>query len=334
MTTISPEESEVAQLLLAEGAILGELHISANQWTDALEGKLFPVMLGETHCHVWLPESDWQMWCEGMIGSSDQDTIDPLLLSGIAEWGMSPLILSTSAKMLRPMTGPARCSILPDRITLIFSWQIEHYRFRALLFDWPTTYFRAIAGQILPQVRPRRLLPPVAFSCFVGWCEVSINELNRLSLGVGLCMRAFGDLRAGELVLQLTAERVARVCIEMEGQMKINELVEDVESLLIADCDDTHSPPLGLINIDELPQKLLVEVGQVEIAIGVLRTLSEGDLLPAEATFSSEVKLRLNGRVIGQGELVGCDDRFLVRVTRWYLSPVPLPQEWEDTVIT
>ncbi|WP_145558811.1 YscQ/HrcQ family type III secretion apparatus protein [Yersinia mollaretii] len=334
MPKILPEESEIARLLPSEGMALGDLHICTRQWTNAQEGIVFSVMLGKTACEIWLLGSDWQAWCEGMIGSSAPESVDACLLFGIAEWGLSPLIAASGAEMLRSISDPIRYSILPDQIALTFSWQIEHYQFHTLLFNWPTTYFQTITKQVLPRARSLRLLPPIPFACYSGWCLASFSELRNVSVGMGLRMHAFGDLRAGDGVLLLLTGIAARVCMESEERMKINELVQDVESLMQEERDHTDCLQSVAVDIDDLPQKVLVEVGQVDISLGALRSLCEGDLLPAEAQFSSEVKLRLNGRVIGLGELIGCGDSFLVRVSYWYLNAPEQPYIQEDTVNT
>ncbi|EEB0004262.1 FliM/FliN family flagellar motor switch protein, partial [Salmonella enterica subsp. enterica serovar Schwarzengrund] len=35
--------------------------------------------------------------------------------------------------------------------------------------------------------------------------------------------------------------------------------------------------------------------------------------------FAPEVTIRVNDRIIGQGELIACGNEFMVRITRWYL---------------
>ncbi|EFS7613174.1 YscQ/HrcQ family type III secretion apparatus protein, partial [Salmonella enterica] len=48
--------------------------------------------------------------------------------------------------------------------------------------------------------------------------------------------------------------------------------------------------------------------------------LKTGDVLPVGGCFAPEVTIRINDRVIGQGELIACGNEFMVRITRWYLS--------------
>lgn len=331
---MTPNEGEVAKYLPVEGVTLGVLHVAVQEWQSAQPGVVFAVTLGETACDIWLPESDWQMWCEETIGSSDSNAIDPLLLAGVAEWGLSPLLTASNAVMAYPKSYPRSCSTLPDQLALTFSWQIELHRFSALLFGWPMTYFQSIADRVMPVVRPRHLLPSAAFACYGGGCSLSLCELRGLNIGDGVRIQTFGNLRAGELIVLLSAGVAARVNFGLESNMQISELVQDVESLLIEERDEVDNLQSLSVNIDDLPQMLLVEVGQVDISLGALRALSVGDILPADARFGTEVRLRLNGRVVGAGELVGCGDSFLVRISRWYLSPAEVAQTQVDTVNT
>jgi len=313
-------EYELASCLPAEGITLHEVNIALTKWECAQSGRVFAVTLGETECDVWLPESVWQTWCEAVIGCSDANLIDPLLLAGIAEWGLSPLLSASDVRMTRSNGYPRSCSCLPQ-LALTFSWQIDHHHFSALLLGWPAIYFQSIAKQEIPAVRPIHLLPPLAFPCYAGWCSLLLSELRGLNVGDGVRMQTFGNIRAGEFILSLSSDLVARVNFGLENNMQINELVQNVESLLIEEQDELDGQQPQPMSIDELPQRLLVEVGVVDVSLGDLRVLSVGDLLPADVRFGTEVRLKLSGRIIGTGELVGCGDSFLVRINRWYLKP-------------
>lgn len=321
MTLISCEESDLAGMLQTERMDLGALHVAAQRWTDSPQGRLFSVTAEDTLCGVWLAESNWQRWCEGTLGTSSEKEIDAQLLAGIAEWGLSPLLQASGAILHNGPGEPRRCSILNQYVALVFSWQIDGYAFRCVLFGWPTTWFRNIARQVSPGVRPVRLLPPVAFACYAGWCQASMYEMTSIGTGTGLRMSPFGRPRDGELVVLLATGSAARIRIEEGGEVKIEELANDMESLLAEDSDRTGPASPLSYQLDSLPQKLLVEVGQIDIALGTLRTLREGDLIATEARLSPDVKLRLNGRVIGEGELIACGDSFLVRVTQWFVHP-------------
>lgn len=334
MTLISSEESNLAGMLQTEGIELGALHVAAQRWTDSPQGRLFSVTAEDTQCAVWLAENDWLRWCEGTLGTASEKEVDGQLLAGIAEWGLLPLLQASGAKLHNPPGEPGRCSMLKQYVAVVFAWQIDGYEFRCVLFGWPTTWFRAIAQQISPGVRPVRLLPPMAFACYAGWCQASVHEMTSIGPGTGLRMSPFGRPRDGELVVLLATGSAARIRIEEGGEVKIETLVNDMESLLAEDSDRAGSASPLSYHLDSLPQKLLVEVGQIDIALGTLRTLREGDLIATEARLSPDVKLRLNGSVIGQGELIACGERFLVRITQWFVYPSDAQSPGEDTVNT
>lgn len=332
---ISSEESALAGIVQAEGAAFGALHIAAQCRNDSPEGRLFSVTAeDDTPCGIWLAESDWQQWCEGMLGTSSDQEVDPRLLTGIAEWALSPLLQAGGAKLHDLAGAPGHCSMLSQYVAVVFIWQIDGYTFRCVLFGWPATWFRTIAQQIRPGSRPVRLLPPVSFACYAGWCQVSVHEMAGFGPGTGLRMNPFGHLRDGELVVRLAAGNAARIQIEEGGDVKIEALINDMESLLAEDCDCADTTPPLSYHLDSLPQKLLVEAGQIDIDLGRLRTLREGDLIAAEARLSSGVKLRLNGCVIGQGELIASGDSFLVRITQWFVQSSDDLNIGEDRVNT
>lgn len=332
MTRVSPEEGDVIAMLPAEGANLGALHIAPQLWAESRMGRLFSVTMEDILCHVWLAEIDWQKWCEGTLGTYSEKDIDPQLLTDIAEWGLSPLLQTSGAKLHYSPGKPVYCSMLKNYVAVVFGWQIDGYPFRAVLFGWPATWFRTVVQQIPPRIRPVHLLPPIAFTCYAGWCLASVHEMRFICSGTGLRMNPFGRLRDGEFVILLATGKAARVCIEQEGYVEIKELADDMESLLAEEGDDSSSPLS--FNLDSLPQKLLIEVGQIDITFGSLKTLREGDLIATETRLSSEVKLRLNGRVIGLGELIACGDSFLVRVTQWFLHSADTLVADEDKVNT
>ncbi|HGY3147850.1 TPA: YscQ/HrcQ family type III secretion apparatus protein [Morganella morganii] len=334
MMQISAEESSLAGIVQTEGMAFGALHVAAQCWTGSPEGRLFSVTAEDIPCGIWLAESDWQQWCEGTLGTASDQEADPCLLAGIAEWGLSPLLQASGATLHNLPGTPGHCSMLSQYIAVVFAWQIDGYTFRCVLFGWPANWFRTLAEQISPCVRPVRLLPPVAFACYAGWCQVSVQEMKGIGPGAGLRMNPFSHLREGELVVLPVTGSAVRIRIEEGGEVKTEALINDMESLLAEDCDRADTAPPLSYHLDSLPQKLLVEAGQIDIDLGRLRTLREGDLIATGARLSPDVTLRLNGCVIGQGELIACGDSFLVRITRWFVHPSDDVNTNEDTVNT
>lgn len=318
MLNIQNEERQLADLLSAQAVTLGELQLSMCEW-PAQEGIAFAVNSQGTDCVIWLPANLWQTWCKGLLGTAETSEVDPLLLAGIAEWGLSPL-LRASETILTPMSPPLPCSNLPDQIALTISWRTEQSDFRAMLFGWPPSYLKGIAGQITPAIRQIHPTPPIIFPLYLGWCQLSLAELVAVEPGVGIRITCFGDAKAGIFAIQLPGGISALVSLTAENTMKFNELVQDIESLLAQEREVQALEVDQGVNLDCLPQTLLVEVGQAQVELGQLRQLKEGDILPVGGSFSACVTLRMNGRAVGRGELICCGDLFLVRIARWYLK--------------
>jgi type III secretion protein Q len=81
--------------------------------------------------------------------------------------------------------------------------------------------------------------------------------------------------------------------------------IDMTESAIGPDLDST---------LDELPMKLVCQVGSVELSLAQLRELGEGSLLPLAAPTGDGVDLMVNGRRIGQGQLVKIGDGLGVRL--------------------
>lgn len=146
-----------------------------------------------------------------------------------------------------------------------------------------------------------------------------LAEVGSIQTGVGVRFNCFGDARVGSFAIELPGGVSARVSLTAEECMRFDELAGDIETLLGENNENLSNKTTAPINLDELPQILLFEVGKMTVELGRLRQLQEGDILPASEHFTPEVTLRLNGKVVGRGELVLSGDDFLVRITRWYL---------------
>ena len=67
-------------------------------------------------------------------------------------------------------------------------------------------------------------------------------------------------------------------------------------------------------SLDELPLKLVCQVGTVELSLAQLREMGEGSLLQLTPQMHDGVDLLVNGRRIGQGQLVKMGDGLGVRL--------------------
>jgi flagellar motor switch/type III secretory pathway protein FliN len=70
-------------------------------------------------------------------------------------------------------------------------------------------------------------------------------------------------------------------------------------------------------NLESLPLRLYVVVGDREFTLAEIQALSPGAILEFEATKSDPVRLMVNGKIVGDGEMVEIDGKLGVKIVRW-----------------
>ena len=65
----------------------------------------------------------------------------------------------------------------------------------------------------------------------------------------------------------------------------------------------------------DVPVEVCVELGRVRVSLGELLALGPGALLELDQAADAPVEIRVNGTLVGHGELVVIDGDFGVRVT-------------------
>jgi type III secretion protein Q len=71
-------------------------------------------------------------------------------------------------------------------------------------------------------------------------------------------------------------------------------------------------------DLDDLPLRVVFEVGRLELSLGDLRQMAPGTVLPLGRPFDEALDIMANGRRIGRGEIVRIGDSLGVRVTRLF----------------
>ena len=70
-------------------------------------------------------------------------------------------------------------------------------------------------------------------------------------------------------------------------------------------------------DIAGLPLRVHVVVGEREFTLAEVQSLSPGTIVELEASKSDPVRLMVNGKILGDGELVDVEGKLAVRVLRW-----------------
>jgi type III secretion protein Q len=71
-------------------------------------------------------------------------------------------------------------------------------------------------------------------------------------------------------------------------------------------------------NFDDIPVKLLFELGRIELSLAEIRQLALGAIVPISRPLEDSVDILANGRRIGRGSLVQVGDSLGIRITRLF----------------
>lgn len=152
------------------------------------------------------------------------------------------------------------------------------------------------------------------FSVETGEAGLSIAELRSLNPG-DVVMLDDWPHRQARLVLQ---GRCLHARAELDGNtLKLLEqpiaLNFPKEHPMTGSAESATSQSLDSL-LDDLPLKLVCQVGSVELSLAQLRELGTGSLVQLTPQLHEGVDLMVNGRRVGQGQLVRIGDGLGVRL--------------------
>jgi len=75
-----------------------------------------------------------------------------------------------------------------------------------------------------------------------------------------------------------------------------------------------HDPDPGDSDLDDLPVRLVFELGRVELSLGELQRLAPGALVPLARPVDEPLDIMANGRRLGRGTLVQIGENLGVRI--------------------
>jgi len=318
LLTVSPEERETIRDFSGRAAMTGEVTffpadsalmrnvLVQSVSTDGRKGALF------------LSAESWKSWCEGMLGTAQLAGVNAFLLADMTAAVLRPLSDAAAVMPDGPLClNPA--TFLSGQLVMMADWTVEGYAFRA-----------AITGPAVAALQEKRPQPEshglsgeadahVRLPVYAGGAVLPLRDIGQLSPGDGVFFSPFTDLCSRQFLVGFPDGKAAELYHYQEEYWTVETVAENLSDYMTGYNDDGQSPSSAALVLDEIPQMLLVELGQATLSLKESMTIQEGDILPATVSFTPEVTLRLNGRTAGYGELVLCESRFLVRIKRWLL---------------
>ncbi|MFC7206480.1 type III secretion system cytoplasmic ring protein SctQ [Comamonas endophytica] len=184
---------------------------------------------------------------------------------------------------------------------------------------------------------------PLTLRLDIGYATVSVQELQQLGLGDVLPMER--SLVSAERVLWLQAPGAGGLHVHlpaMPAETAATEVFpDDAQSLEPARearaapfltvvqpwtpaMPTPENPPADAAGFDAIPVRLSFDLGEISLALAEVRALQPGQAIRLEHPVASAVRIRANGALIGEGELVEIDGQLGVSISRLF-APKPAP---------
>lgn len=175
-------------------------------------------------------------------------------------------------------------------------------------------FLAGLAHRRKPQPRVSADLLSFAGAVAIASTQLPLNTLRGLSVGdVVLVPLSAADRANGYCEVWLAGRRLA-------AARRVGETLTLSRMNVSTDSKTPAGSPSASLQVDELPVQLLFDVGQIDVSVGLLRTLGEGHTFQLPSAPANLVTIRANGREIGQGELVEIGEKMGVRIVSWSLS--------------
>ncbi len=141
-----------------------------------------------------------------------------------------------------------------------------------------------------------------------GYVDLSADEMTQVGLGDVLLMQ-----QAGSVILPGCGEWIFLSEGSNSNRFRIDKYFERSAFVDSGETSVSTARP----NLEALPLRLHVVVGERDFTLAEIQGLGPGAILEFEATKSDPVRLVVNGKVLGDGEMVEVDGKLGVKIVRW-----------------
>ncbi|CNG26038.1 YscQ/HrcQ family type III secretion apparatus protein [Yersinia similis] len=312
LTNLTPE-------LLALSTLIGSGRHTAGVSVALMEvdgeGVYLPLHYGGQECGLWLSQSCWQHWLDTTLATDNPRLLTAELVIAMANWAVTPL-LAPFADLVALAEPPQKRS-LPMQWAVTVAFELEEQQITGVLLDWPQA---ALADTLSHWPREAVIAPDFSWQSglVAGWCRLSLRQLRQLGPGDGLRLSMAAELDEEACWLWHYASPQIYIKLEDGNKMTVQQINEDSDPLV---CGNTaESPPLVAVQLEDLPQTLVMEIGRLTLPLSDIKQLAVGQTLACQTHCYGEVNIRLHGQSVGRGSLLRCDEQLVVRIAQWGLQ--------------
>jgi type III secretion system YscQ/HrcQ family protein len=222
-----------------------------------------------------------------------------------------------------PPSGASSGSNSGDGISLSFA--LMESSMQPVLRGWvrttPEVWQSMDFSRVTTLAMHRHGAVPARLSIEAGRCRLTARELR--SLGVGDALRPMRRLPSGSPGMQVLLTNVSgrfALCAYVEGDELVLEkhVNTEVQTPPAATLDDPHAgaDPGGNDLLSDIECDLTFELGSMRLTVADIARMRAGQTMRLGVRLQEQpVRLLVNGRLIGRGELAAVGDELVVVVT-------------------
>lgn len=172
--------------------------------------------------------------------------------------------------------------------------------------------------QLLVRIPPAKIdLPDVTVRLAIGlgFAQLPLQEVDDLAPG-DVILPHSPPLAAGKGWVMLAHRWSAAGDLSGASLVLTERLHATTEPIMDIDNDSSEHAEVEDVELDDLPIKLVFEVGRCDMTLGAIRALGPGHVFAIERDPAQSVDIIANGQRIGTGQLVRVGERLGIRVLR------------------
>jgi type III secretion protein Q len=150
---------------------------------------------------------------------------------------------------------------------------------------------------------------PLTLLLEAGWVDLPLSTFETIEIGDVLLLDECWLVDSNTIVLRLANHFAVKAAIQ-------GSCLTMIENLGVTMTDSAQSEAMNEEALDEISLRLSFDLGQRTISLAELRTLSAGYVFELGRDVRRAVTIRVNGKAIGEGELVDINGQTGVSILR------------------
>ena len=163
---------------------------------------------------------------------------------------------------------------------------------------------------------------PVTLHLDIGYATLAVDELQQLGLGDVVPLER--SLVTAERVLWLQAPGAGGLHVHLPPSPAPEASATAPFLTVVQPWAPTMSSPEKTMteaaSFDAIPVRLSFDLGEISLSLAELRALQPGQAIRLEHPLASAVRIRANGALIGEGELVEIDGHLGVSIAQLFAA--------------